>query len=175
MKDINFINNKTANKDITHWLRISALLIITTISSMTFITIRQLLKIRIMKDEIREYCAETESLNKVIEKKKNLEKEQTILKKQYNTISKIKSVPKKEFELLEKIEKLTSKNMSLKSIAITKNNIDLQVACSDERMANWLIQQISEFPLIKNLKLTSINTRNKILVFDIKGEITKNA
>jgi len=174
MKDINFINNQKPNKEILNWIKVSLLLIVITICTMSIITVKQLLKISAIKQEIREYTYKKENLNDALKKKNNLKKQQKKLKKQYDAINKLKSTPKKSFALLENIYKVIPQNTTLKSISITKKNINLQVSCPDEKIANWLAKQISDFPQIKNLKLASITkSNNNGFIFDIKGKINK--
>jgi len=172
MKNINFVNKP--NKEISNWLRISLLLLIITIFAISIITIRQLLKLSAIKQEISQYTYKKENLHMMLQKKEALLKQQKKLKDQYDAINKFKTSPKKKLALLEDIYNLIPAHAKLKSIVITKKDIDLQIACSDEKIANWLVQQIAELPLIKNLTLASISKDNTGgLIFNMQGQINK--
>lgn len=92
-----------------------------------------------------------------------------------NQIKNFSQTPKIETDLVLHIYKLVPKNISLQSIAINNNQINISgsslVAQIDEKIINKIVKKISKLPKIKSTNLKSIQKNKDKITFQIFGEL----
>ena len=174
MKDVNFVNNtKKQNPEIARWIRTSAILFASTLFLITVITIRQLFKINLIKQDITSHIHKNKELNKILEKKRKLVEAKAKLAKQLKTIGALQETPKKRLALVTNIYQSLPENIKLESISIKNSNLGISIICPDDQIASVFIKKISTFPQIRKIKITSIKSKNNLLSFNITGKLEK--
>ena len=172
MDDTNFIkNSQNMQEEISTWLKISILLMFITMFTLTFITIRQWLKIKIINREMCQKSIKIKNLDRIVKKKNTLTKQKKTLDTQSEVIHKLKGKPKYKIALITQIFKLLPPKTKIKTVSIKKTNLDLSIQCPNEKIANWIVQKISNLPDIKTLKLASIQKKTTQFIYNIKGTL----
>jgi len=175
MNDINFVKRSpnTVYQETATWLKISIVLLFMLVFSLTFITIRQWLKIKASHREICQRSIETKSLDKTVKEKRTLTNQKKMLNKQFTKLHKLRKKPKQKPQLLTQIFKLLPQKTKIKTISIKKTDLDLSMQSPNEKIANWIVQHIQNLPDVKRVKLASIQKKTAQFLYTIKGTLHK--
>jgi len=174
MKDINFANGLTKKEiEVARWMKTSTIIVAITILILTIITIRQLLKINLIKQEVKEHIHKNKELNQVLEKKRKLIKEKIKLTQQYKKIQGLQETPKKKIGLLTDIYKALPKQTKIESITLKKTKLAISMVGANDLAAATFIQKISAFPQVREIKIASIRKKQNQLVFTLTGILEK--
>jgi len=173
MQDINFINNANLKKyqETLRWIKSSATIISILLIILSFLSIREFNKLQLIKTEIEEQDIKIKILNKWYTAQKKLKSEKQMLQKRFAQFKKIKGAPKREFALFLDIHKLIPKNITLQSVSITKQNLELSMTSNNEKSATELVKKIASLQAVKSAKLSSMQKNKNRCSFTIKGDL----
>jgi type II secretory pathway component PulL len=174
MKPINFVSTLSVSEQqrIRHWKIISFALMILLILIMTLITVHQLFHLYRLQQDASSLASIEEVYTPNHHQSQKLTTVRADLNKKIETINRFSNPHATPSTLIPLITHACPMAQHLKTVNISKKNVEMAVVCHDEQQLDTILNKLSDSKKIKHLCVVSLHHEPTKNGFDIVATIT---